>query len=179
MSQYIPISTPDKEYYRTNRAIVEILSFLGTKYKETHHGSHIQNRKDYRVGRDYVAKRCGKHFKSTIDNMAFAKKQKTVFDASYSNWRLHRTKANKFLVKLYWILRELNVSRDIWLLFDQVYNDVSGMIYVEKQGGYIISCPYHSEIHHAINDPQYSEFDKKGLDRISRTFSAYDKFYRG
>lgn len=177
MSQYIRVATPNEEHYKTNNAIVKVLSFLGEKQKEKHHGAHIQRRKDYRVGRDFVARKCGKGYKNTIDNMAFSRIEKTIYNADYRNWKFHKIKAKKFLIQLYLLLRAENANTNIWKLFDQIYNDISKLFNIEKQGSDVISYPYLSELYHAKNDNQYSNSDRKSLASIVAVLPAYNKLY--
>lgn len=179
MSQYIEVSTPSGDSYRTNRAIVELLSYLGKEYKVTHPARRIQRKSDYRVGRNYIADMCGKGFKTAIDNMAESAVKQTGYNCSYRNWRFHRIKARKFLTILFFTLKKYNVNDDVWSVFDRVYSEISGIFPVEQKGSDVISCPYLSALNQAKISSDYCIADRNSLARIVKIFPAFDRFYPG
>lgn len=83
MGQYIPVSTPADKTYQRNRALTHVISFLGEKYKENHNGIIIQMQSDYKVGMDYIDRKCGKGFKTTIRNLMNSTRKMTMFNAGY------------------------------------------------------------------------------------------------
>lgn len=177
MSQYIQVATPVEKTYQSNSALTEILIFLGKKYKEKHHGFYVQMRRDYSVGLDFIAKKCGKGYKTTIRNLNYSKRELTMFHTSYRNWKFHKTKAMKFFKKLYYVLKAFNTDDAVWVLFDQLYNEISSSLYIEKRGSHVISCPYHSALNQARNDNRYSYAERESIARITHSFSTYDKLY--
>ena len=177
MSQYIQVATPVGKTYQSNTALTYILIFLGKKYKEEHRSLYVHLRRDYNVGLDYIAKKCGKGYKTTIRNLNNSKRARTIFYASYSNWKFHKTKATTFLKRLYSVLKKYNADGAVWTQFDLLYDELSESFYIEKRGSHIISCPYYSALNQAQNDNRYSYSDRKSLARITRSFSSYDKLY--
>jgi len=177
MSQFIQVATPVGKTYQSNTALTSILIFLGKKYKEKHRSVYIQMRRDYNVGLDYIAKKCGKGYKTTIRNLNNSKRASTIFHASYSNWKFHKTKAATFLKRLYTVLKKYNADGSVWSQFDLLYSKLSKSFYIEKRGSHIISCPYYSALNQALNDTRNSYSDRKSLARITSSFSSYDKLY--
>lgn len=179
MSQYIQIATPAGKTYHSNTALTKILIFLGRKYKEIHRSFYVQIRRDYSVGLDFIARKCGKGFKTTIRNLNNSKQEVTIFHASYSRWKFHKIKARKFFRVLFSVLKEYNADGEVWAQFDNLFSEVSKSFYIEKRGSQIISCPYHSALNQAQNDNRYSYDDRKRIASITRSFSSYDYLYPG
>lgn len=177
MGQYIPVSTPADKTYQRNRTLTHVISFLGEKYKENHNGIFIQMQSDYKVGMDYIDRKCGKGFKTTIRNLMNSTRKMTMFNAGYRNWKFHRQKAEKFFRILYQVLKKSNADEEIWALFDYLYGDISCSLPIEKCGSHIISCPYKAALNQVKNGNQYSQEDKKAVARIESTFPAYDSLY--
>lgn len=177
MSQYIEVATPAGKNYKSNAALTNILIFLGQKYKESHRSILVQIRRDYYVGLDYIAKECGKGYKTTIRNLNKSERAYTMFNANYSNWKFHKTKAAKFFKKLYSVLKDYKADDAVWLQFDSLYNELSQSFYIERRGSHIISCPYYSALNQSQNNPRYSDSEQKSLARVKRSFSSFDKLY--
>ena len=177
MGQYIPVSTPADKTYQRNRALTHIISFLGEKYKENHNGVFVQMQSDYKVGMDYIDRKCGKGYKSAIRNLMNSRRKMTVFNAGYRNWKFHRQKAEKFFRVLHQVLEKLNADDEIWALFDYLYGDISDSFPIGKRGSHIISYPYKAALNQVKNGNQYSREDIKAIARIESTFPAYDSLY--
>ena len=177
MGQYISVSTPPDKIYQQNSALTKIISCLGKKYKENHSGIFVQMQSDFKVGMDYINKKCGKRYKTTIRNLISSKRKTTVFSAGYRNWKFHRHKTEKAFHILYRVLKKLNADDEIWALFDYLYAGISGFLPIEKCGGHVISYPYKAALNQAKNGNQYSQEEKKAISRIESAFQAYDSLY--
>lgn len=177
MGQYIPVSTPADEMYKQNCALERIIAFLGEKYKEDHHGFRVRTQTDEKAGIDFIDKECGKRFKKTINNLINSKKKATVFNADYRCWKIHKYKAEKFFRILYNVLKKKGASKEIWALFDDLYDDISRDFPIEKRGSHILPYPYRAALNQIKNDSRYSQTEKKSIARIVHTFPAYDSLY--
>ena len=177
MGQYIHISTPSDDFYKRNIAITRIVSFVGEKYKDTHFGKRVHSRTDYQVGLDYLNKKCGKGYKTTIRALEKAQRSITGYNAIYNDWRFHKRKAEKFFLILYRILKELKPDIEVWNLFEYLCNDILLYINGPLKGSDIIAYPYRSAINHAINNNNYTDEERRALKRIERSIRNFDQLY--
>lgn len=177
MGQYIQVATPNDIYYQKNRSLVYILTFVGEKYKETHTGIRAQMMSDFSVGIDFINKQCGKGYKTAIKNLAYSKRKYTFFNAEYHNWKFHKSKAEKFFRILYRELDRMKAPKDIWTLFDYLYDSVPELFPIDRWGNQIISYPYHSALNQVKNGNQYNKDDRDCIARIEKSFSSFDKLY--
>lgn len=177
MGQYIPVSTPADATYQRNRALTQIITFLGKKYKVRHKGLFVQMQKDYKVGMDYIDRKCGKGYKSTIRNLVCSKKKETVFKADYRIWKFHKQKAEKFFRRLHQELRKMKANDEIWALFDYLYWDISASFPIERRGSHVISYPYKTALNQVKNRNNNGQIDKTIIARIEKAISEYDDLY--
>ena len=125
MGQYIEIATPNKTEYQKNIAIISVLEFLGKKYKVNRKNVRIQKLSDYKAGLVFINNKCGKRYKTAIKHLIFSQKKVTMFHAEYRNWKFHKQKVEKFLTILHRELKRMNAPKEIWLLFNTIYLEVS------------------------------------------------------
>ena len=177
MGQYISIATPDNLSYQTNKALERILEYLGQKYKENHNGAYLHLRSDFNVGLEYMNKKCKKNFKTTIRNLVFSRKRVTSFHTEYRDWKIHKTKAEKFFRVLHRELKKMEAPIEIWDLFNSLYNVIVFSFPISKKGEQIISYPYRTALNQAKNGTCYSNEEKKAIAEFEKTFPLFNDFY--
>ena len=179
MGHFIPVSTPNCKNHECNLSLKSIIIYLGGKYKECHSGIRVQLLSDYTVGLNYIDRKCGKGYKTTIRNLMESKRKHTQSQTDYRKWKFHKQKAEKFFRMLYQVLQKMNAKEEIWLLFDRSYCEISKEFPINKLGSDIVSCPYRGALNHVQNRAQYSRDEKKAIARIVKSFLEYDKIYHG
>ena len=185
MRQYIPVSTPADDRYEWNFALKEIIEYVGKKVRKKKGKKFWIRDDDFEIGLDYIDQRCRYLHKRAIKRVVQSKKEKTGYNAEYRVWRFHKRKAERFFLKLYQILKELEAEDEIMKLFDKLYLSLSESFYIDKSGSFIVSYPYRVSLNHIIfgNNNQiragidYSDSDKTCIANVKKACQAFDVFY--
>lgn len=179
MSQYIIVSSPNDVEYQRNLALSRIIIFLGEKYKENHDGIRVQLASDYKAGLDYINKKCGKRYKTTIRNLMQSHRYQTTYNAECRKWKIHKRKAEPFFRVLKRELKHLDASNEVWELFDYIYKDLSKspILSISASGKEIIAYPYKTSLASAKNNKLYNIEERNTILRVLNSFKEFDQLY--
>ena len=175
MPHYIPVSAPVYATLAENITLKGLLERLGTKYKEEHNSIRINRMNEYKAGIEYINKKCNKNHKTAIRRTVESISKTTIGGDEYRKWRFHKQKVTRFLKVLHRELKKLDEPIELEAFFDNLYNRLNGIYYIQPKGSEIASFPYHYELEQKKCD--VTQEDEKAICEIQNSFNLMDEFY--